>query len=216
MKKTSFITLSLLITFIFTNNSLANPGLDKSLHEIQKQWAVIKYKTAENLQEIAYKALAEKAYKLSSQNPSNAEPLIWEAIILSTLAGSEGGLDALSSVKKAKALLEKALEINPGALNSGAYTSLGALYYQVPGWPLSFGDDDKARENLEIAIAKNPKSIDANFFYAEFLTDQDEYEKAIKFYNKALNSPARPERPLADEGRKEEIKLAMIKVQNKI
>jgi len=214
MKKISFIILSLIFTF--ANNALANPALNKSLHEIQKQWAIIKYETAENLQEIAYKALAEKAHQLSSQNPSNAEPLIWEAIILSTLAGSEGGLDALSSVKKAKTLLEKSLAINPDALNSGAYTSLGALYYQVPGWPLSFGDDDKARENLEIAITKNPKSIDANFFYAEFLTDQDEYEKAIKFYNKALNSPARPERPLADEGRKEEIKLAMNKVQNKI
>ena len=214
MKKISFIILSLIFTF--ANNVLANSALNKSLHEIQKQWAIIKYETAENLQEIAYKALAEKAHQLSSQNPSNAEPLIWEAIILSTLAGSEGGLDALSSVKKAKTLLEKSLAINPDALNSGAYTSLGALYYQVPGWPLSFGDDDKARENLEIAITKNPKSIDANFFYAEFLTDQDEYEKAIKFYNKALNSPARSDRPLADEGRKEEIKLAMNKIQSRI
>ena len=214
MKKITFIIISLV--FALTNNVLANPALDKALHEIQKEWAVIKYKTAENLQEQAYKALAEKAHLLSSQNPSNAEPLIWEAIILSTLAGSEGGLGALSSVKEAKMLLEKSLEINPNALNSGAYTSLGALYYQVPGWPISFGDDEKARENLEIAITKNSKSIDANFFYAEFLTDQDEYKKAIKFYNKALNSPARPERSLADEGRKEEIKLAMIKVQNKI
>ena len=214
MKKITVIIFSLVFTM--TNNALATPELDKSLHDIQKKWAIIKYDTAENLQEIAYKALAEKAHQLSSQNPSNAEPLIWEAIVLSTLAGSEGGLDALSSVKKAKALLEKSLEINPDALNNGAYTSLGALYYQVPGWPISFGDDDKARENLEIAITKNPDSIDANFFYAEFLTDQDEYKKAIKFYNKALSSPARPERALADEGRKEEIKLAMNQVQNKV
>lgn len=204
------------LVFTLTTNVLANPALDKSLHEIQQQWAVIKYKTAEKQQEQAYKALAEKAHRLSSQNASNAEPLIWEAIILSTLAGSEGGLGALSSVKKAKTLLEKSLEINSNALNSGAYTSLGALYYQVPGWPLSFGDDDKARENLEIAITKNPKSIDANFFYAEFLADQDEYKKANVFYNQALKSPARPDRPLADEGRIEEIKLAMNKIRNKI
>ena len=107
------------------------------------------------------------------------------------------------------------MTINPKALNSGAYTSLGALYYQVPGWPLSFGDDDKARENLEMAIAKNPKSIDANFFYAEFLADQDEYEQAMTFYNKALNAPARPERPLADEGRKKEISQAINKIKGK-
>ena len=213
MKKISFITLSVLITF--TQNTLAAPATDKSLYQIQKQWAVIKYKTAENQQEKAYKALVEKAHLLSSQNPSNAEPLIWEAIILSTLAGSEGGLGALSSVKKAKVLLEKSVEINPKALNSGAYTSLGALYYQVPGWPISFGDDDKARENLEIAITKNSNSIDANFFYAEFLADQGEYDKAIIFYKTALKSPARPDRPLADEWCKEEIKIAMNKIQNK-
>ena len=211
MKKLTFITLCVIVTL--TNNVLANPALDKSLHLIQKQWAVIKYKMDDTKQEQAYKALVEKAHQLSTQNPSNAEPLIWEAIVLSTLAGSEGGLGALSSVKQAKGLLEKSLEINPNALNSGAYTSLGALYYQVPGWPISFGDDDKARENLEIAVTKNPKSIDANFFYAEFLADQDEYEKAIKFYNKALKSPARHNRPLADEGRKEEIKLALNKIQ---
>ena len=214
MKKISFALLSWL--FIFSNTVLANPDLDKSLLEIQRQWAIIKYKTAEDQQETAYKALAKKAEKLSNQYPANAEPLIWQGIITSTLAGSQGSFAALSSVKKAKELLDKSLTINPKALNSGAYTSLGALYYQVPGWPLSFGDDDKARENLEMAVSKNPNSIDANFFYAEFLTDQGDYEKAMKFYNKALNVPARSKRPLADEGRKKEISQAINKIKGKL
>ncbi len=211
MKTITFPLISVLISF--SSLVLANSAIEQPLYEIQKQWAIIKYQTPENQQEKAYKILANKAHILSTKNPKQAEPLIWEAIILSTLAGSEGGLGALSSVKQAKTLLEKSLEVNPTALNSGAYTSLGALYYQVPGWPISFGDDDKARENLEIAITKNPTSIDANFFYAEFLSDQDEVKKAMQFYNKALNAPARLNRPLADKGRKEEIFQAIKKIQ---
>ena len=46
MKKLTFIALSLLIF----NNVSANSALEQSLHELQKQWAVIKYKTAENKQ----------------------------------------------------------------------------------------------------------------------------------------------------------------------
>ena len=44
-----------------------------------------------------------------------------------------------------------ALAIDPKALAGSAYTSLGSLYYQVPGWPIGFGDDKKAREMLEAA-----------------------------------------------------------------
>ncbi len=39
-------------------------------------------------------------------------------------------------MKEARASLEAALKIAPEALDGSAYTSLGSLYYQVPGWPL--------------------------------------------------------------------------------
>jgi Tfp pilus assembly protein PilF len=45
----------------------------------------------------------------------------------------------------------------------------GALYYQVPGWPIGFGDKDKANELLKKALALNPDGIDPNYFYGDFL-----------------------------------------------
>ncbi|MDA1382172.1 hypothetical protein PCI56_27515 [Plesiomonas shigelloides subsp. oncorhynchi] len=52
-------------------------------------------------------------------------------------------------VKEAKASLEKALKQNPNALDGSAYTSLGSLYYKVPGWPVGFGDDEQAERLLK-------------------------------------------------------------------
>lgn len=75
--------------------------------------------------------------------------LIWSAIIDSSWAGAKGGLGALSLVKQARSDLEKAISIDPNALQGSAWTSLGALYYQVPGWPIGFGDKNKAEEMLK-------------------------------------------------------------------
>ena len=49
---------------------------------------------------------------------------------------------------QAKKLFERAIKLDPAAMDGSAYTSLGSLYYQVPGWPVGFGDDDKAKEML--------------------------------------------------------------------
>ncbi|MFW5386410.1 MULTISPECIES: hypothetical protein [unclassified Yersinia (in: enterobacteria)] len=47
-------------------------------------------------------------------------------------------------VKDAKVKLELAIKLDANALDGSAYTSLGTLYYQVPGWPIGFGDKKQA------------------------------------------------------------------------
>ena len=59
------------------------------------------------------------------------------------------------------------------ALDGSAYTSLGTLYYKVPGFPIGFGDHKKARQLLEAALKVNPDGIDSNYFYGEYLFDED-------------------------------------------
>ncbi|MGB0860984.1 MAG: hypothetical protein ACPGSJ_13470, partial [Pseudoalteromonas spongiae] len=66
------------------------------------------------------------------------------------------------------------------------------------------------------ALTINPDGIDPNYFYGEFMYDEKEYAKAKVFLEKALNAPARSERPLADQGRKEEINALLVKVNKKL
>ena len=103
--------------------------------------------------------------------PDRAEPKIWLAIALSTDAGINGGLSALGEVKEARRLLESAEKIDPAALDGSIYTSLGSLYYQVPGWPIGFGNDDKAEAYLKQALAIN-RITSYNVCYTKLLRER--------------------------------------------
>lgn len=174
------------------------------LADIQQRWAEIQYQLPEADKENAFEALATETDAFVGRYPDSAEPLIWQGIVLSTYAGAKGGLGALGLVKRARKSLEAALAIDPEALEGSAYTSLGSLYYQVPGWPLGFGDDDKARDYLQKALAINPDGIDANYFFGDFLLEQGEPERAQTYLQKVLQVPGRPGREIADIGRREE------------
>nr|WP_231897573.1 hypothetical protein [Vibrio rumoiensis] len=178
-----------------------------SLLDIQHQWADCQYNQTKD-EDLQIKCL-ENTIALNQQalkaKPNDPDLLVWLGINEGTLAGVKGGLGALSLVKDAKKQFEKVIEVAPNSLQGSAYTSLGSLYYKVPGWPVGFGDDDKAEEMLKKGLAINPNGIDSNFFYGEFLADQGRKEEALKYLNKAQQAPARPDRPLADKGRKQDI-----------
>ncbi len=199
-------TLVFVLTALVSQSSFA---IGEAAKPLQQQWDIAKYQTDKAQREKAFESLAKQAKAIEQQNPDNAEVLVWEAIILSTYAGEKGGFGALGLAKDAKNRLEKAAQIDPDVLRGSLYTSLGSLYYQVPGWPLGFGDDEKAESYLKKALALNPSGIDPNYFYGDFLLDEGEYQKAILAFKKALAAPPRPNRSVADAGRKKEIKAAL-------
>ena len=178
--------------------------VEEDVSQLQRSWETVKYKTPPKEQEPGYQALSERAAQVVESHPGRAEPLIWQGIIVSSLAGAKGGLGALNLAKQAKAQYEAALKLAPEALDGSAYNSLGVLYYKVPGWPLGFGDKAKARELLQKALAINPKGIDPNFFFGEFLLETGKADEAIPYLERALKAPARPGREIADAGRREE------------
>ena len=184
--------------------------------DLQSSWAEIKYKYTDKDKKIkAMEKLEKEAASLVAASPDRPEAKIWYAIILSTEAGFIKGLSALPKVKEAKAQLEKAIALNPKALDGSAYTSLGSLYYQVPGWPIAFGDKEKAEKYLKAALTVNADGIDPNFFYGDFLLQQDRFKEAVPVLEKALAAPDRPGRTLADEGRRQEIRAALTEARKK-
>jgi tetratricopeptide (TPR) repeat protein len=182
---------------------------DAALIELSENWAEIKYRTPKDERIAAFEALSLEAEALAKANPENAEPMVWQAIILSTLAGEKGGLGALSLVKQAKKLLEQAESMDADTLNGSVYTSLGSLYYQVPGWPLGFGNDKKAMSYLQKALEVNPNGIDPNYFYGDFMLQEKKYDQAVAAFEKAMAAAPRADRPIADAGRRTEIEQAL-------
>ncbi len=208
-------TLGLLaLLYLAPVQAQTQPSLT-AMQQLQQQWAEIKYQQPEPQREAAIAQLATLANQFVTQYPRSSELLIWQGIILSTYAGEKGGLGALSLVEQAKQSFEHALELDPQSLSGSAYTSLGALYYQVPGWPLSFGSDKQARKLLEKALEIDPNGIDSNYFYADFLVSQKDYSQARRVLDKAMMAADRPSRPLADQGRRDEIVKLLSRIGDK-
>ncbi|MBK9131668.1 MAG: hypothetical protein IPM20_08570 [Gammaproteobacteria bacterium] len=209
--KASAMVFSLITALMIGAAAPAQEGdpLAQDILRLQDGWAVAKYRTPEKQQDEAFKRLVSEADQVVASHEGRAEPLVWKAIILSSHAGAVGGLGALGKVKEARRLLEQAEAIDPAALDGSIYTSLGSLYYQVPGWPVGFGSDEQAEKYLKKALSINPDGIDPNYFYGDYLLDQKRYEEAARYLEKALQAPDRPDRALADEGRREEARTRL-------
>ncbi|SDG53323.1 hypothetical protein SAMN05216571_11811 [Onishia taeanensis] len=185
------------------------PDVEEAVHTLQQRWAEIHYQIPEDAQAKALEDLEHQADGYLSRYPEAAELYIWAGIVRSTEAGAKGGLGALSLVKAARDDLETAIDLDPAALDGSAYTSLGALYYQVPGWPLAFGDEDKAEWHLQQALKFNPDGIDSLYFWGDYLHQQGRNAEARQALEQALEAPPRPGRELADRGRREEIQALL-------
>lgn len=195
-----------------TQVSQQDPVMEQ-ISYLQTEWAKIKYQMPDKDAQIAaLEKLGNHAKKVTEAYTHRAEPKIWQGIILSTKAGINGGISALNTVKEAKALFEAALKQDPYALDGSAYTSLGSLYYKVPGWPVGFGDNEEAEKNLKMALKINSGGIDPNFFYGDFLVEDDREAEAKPYLEKALMAPDRPGRELADAGRRQEIKAKLAEI----
>ena len=197
----------------------ANASADEfgdTLHDIQHRWAEANYRATGGAQKDAFEALLQDARGFAEANPGRAEALVWEGIVASTYAGVKGPFGAMSLAKEARQVLLQAEALDPTVLQGSVYTSLGTLYFKVPGGLIGFGDKDLARDYLEKALKENPDGIDPNYFYGEFLLEEKDYEAARSALLKAKNAPQRPDRPLADEGRRQEIDTLLDEVNRKL
>ncbi|WNW11534.1 tetratricopeptide repeat protein [Pseudomonas sp. DTU_2021_1001937_2_SI_NGA_ILE_001] len=183
---------------------------------IQQQWAKIQYQTPEAQRAAAFEQLSQQAEGFTRERPAAAEAWIWSGIVHSSWAGAQGGLGALSKVKLAREELEKAMAIDPQALQGSAYTSLAALYDRVPGWPVGFGDADKADKLLQQALKINPQGIDTLYFWGDHLFRQGHYAQARDALKQALQAAPRPGREVADAGRRQEIQQLLADVDKKL
>jgi tetratricopeptide (TPR) repeat protein len=201
------ITLSLLCSASAQADS--HTEIIDAISQLQKAWAEVNYQSEGKEQTEDFIELIAAADALVADHPEAAPAYVWRGIIQSTYAGAKGGLGALKFAKAAKADLEQALALDPETMNGSVYTSLGTLYFNVPGWPIGFGNDKKAEQLLLKALTLNPDGIDSNYFYASYLQAKGRNNEAKQFFLKAQNAAPRRDRPLADAGRQKEIAEAL-------
>ena len=94
--------------------ALSSSAKMPEVREIQAEWARLYYLDEflnKNYRE--FQDLVKRANQLVQEHPQNAEALVWDAIVLSTMAEKKGGLGALSMVKEARLRLEQAEAIDP-------------------------------------------------------------------------------------------------------
>lgn len=184
-------------------------GESASIQTIKDEWETAFYALPQEKQEEAISAIAPKAQHLIDIHPELAEPYIVLALIECSLAANVGGFSALGHVKKARDLTLKAISINPLAMDGSGYVILGNLYYRLPGWPISFGDNKIAKSYLETAIRLFPDGLDSNYFYGDFLLDEENPKAALPYLEKAETAPVRSASKLSDLKLKEELKISL-------
>jgi hypothetical protein len=96
-------------------------------------------------------AACRQAARLSPREPAAAYYL---ALNLGQKARTQG-LGALRTVQEMEHALERALELDATFDYAGPDRTLGLLYLDAPGWPLSVGSMKKARLHLERAAARS-------------------------------------------------------------
>jgi tetratricopeptide (TPR) repeat protein len=191
--------LALLAASAQTAGASDNKAMDADILKLAEHWATAKYLSntdAERKQRM--EPVAHEAEALASRYPGRVEAMIWNGIVTSERASLTWGLTALDLATKARDILMEAEKRDPKALDAGAPTSLGVLYYRVPGFPIGFGDNNRARQLLQEAVKNAPNGRDAHYFYADFLFEQGEYKEAEQVLKKALTLPSHPERPIWD------------------
>ena len=208
-----FSVLSGLACCCMTMSTLAAEAgqtLEYALSGIEQQFDQLSFATPnKRTRKAGFEQLVEVASQLVSANPTSAEALTWQGIVLSTYAGEVSAFSAMKYANAARASLQQAESINAMAMHGSVYASLGALYSQVPGGMIGFGDDDLALDYLKRALEISPNDLDANYFLADLLVEQGKGDDARQVLTRALAAPAVTGRPLFDSARRNEMQAML-------
>lgn len=204
----SFAALVLMILAPVTSVA-SESSFNEQVQSLHDEWADIFYRLPVNEQAGKFETLLPRVHALVERYPQKAEPLVIEAFVLCGYAATEFSLGSLRKVALARDLLVKSIGLDPMAMDGSAYVTLGNLYYRVPGWPISYGNDDQARKYLEAALKLFPDGLDTNYFYGDFLMSEGEYRQALPYLEKADKAPIRAQSRLSDLKLKEELKARL-------
>lgn len=205
----------LAVLVLFATSALAaDTDLTRELSRLEDRWALTKYEMTDQPQRLQnVEALHLEADAIVRRYPGSAEALIWHSLMFILEAEVQSNTASLRALRAARTLLEEAQTLDAAAMNGAVHTNLGSLYYEVPGWPMGFGDNKKAQEHLRTALAHDPEGREANYFYGDYLLQRRRAAEALPYLEKALQAPIDPDHARADKGRRGEVMNALEKAK---
>jgi tetratricopeptide (TPR) repeat protein len=88
-------------------------------------------------------------------DPKLAPAQYYLALNIGQLARTKS-IGALKLVSQMESGLKQSIRLDPSVDFAGPYRSLGLLYRDAPGWPVSIGSRSKARQHLQKAVELRP------------------------------------------------------------
>jgi tetratricopeptide (TPR) repeat protein len=203
------LCLTLFFISVFGALAAQPTSFEETFQGLEDEWGEIFYHLQPDQQADKFKSLLPRVQELKLRNPQRAEPLILEAVVLCTLAASDWGISSLTRLSQARDLLVESIDLNPKAMDASAFITLGNLYFRLPGWPISYGDNQIARQYLEAAHKMFPDNLDSNYFLGDFWLREGNFDTALPYFEKADRAPIRYNQRLSDSKIKQELQSAL-------
>ncbi|PXW86400.1 TRAP transporter TatT component family protein [Nitrosomonas sp. Nm84] len=131
-------------------------------------------------------AIADQALVL---NANDVRGLFWRAAAMGKMAEDSGIVNALRMLRPMEKMLLKVVALDEKYENAGAHRALGRMYHKLPGFPISFGSNQKALMHLKRAHELFPRDVITRAFYAELLYDEGKRDEARKHADFVLATP---------------------------
>ena len=131
-------------------------------------------------------AIADQAIAL---NPNDVRGLFWKSVAMGKMAEDSGIVNAFRMLRPMEKMLLKVVALDEKYENAGAHRALGRMYHKLPGFPISFGSNQKALAHLKRAHELFPRDVITRAFYAEVLYDEGRKAEARRHADFVLATP---------------------------
>lgn len=143
-------------------------------------------------------------------NEESLESNFWLAVNYGLLGKERGVLESVRLVDPIEKHTRKALEVDESYFYGAPWRVLGRLYNQLPGWPLSRGDNKKALEYLQKALKFGPKFYLNHLYIADVYAALKDKAKAREHLEWVIKAPLSPHHEKEDT-RDKEVAKEMLK-----
>jgi len=140
-----------------------------------------------------YNNCLETADKALAGNANEIVGLYWKAVAMGKLSEEMGILNSLKMTRPMEKLFLRVIALDERYDNAGGHKALGRMYFRLPGFPISFGNKEKALFHLKRALELYPHDLIAKAFYAEALYDMGKKQEAIKLAEAIVATPIEAE-----------------------